>query len=81
MDEIFRSGTLEMSSTPLEAVVEPSLWTDVLTNRILVVVSMLLIMQHLLDLFRLTPPCSTATAAPAVRRRWSRAWAWSASAT
>ncbi len=56
MDEIFRSGTLEMSSTPLEAVVEPSLWTDVLTNRILLVLSLVLILHHLLDLFRLTPP-------------------------
>ena len=56
MDEIFRSGTLEMSSTPLEAVVEPSLWTDVLTNRILLVLSLVLILHRLLDLFRLTPP-------------------------
>jgi hypothetical protein len=56
MDEIFRSGTLEMSSTPLEVLEMPLRWSDVLTNRILVVVSMLLIMQHLLDLFRLTPP-------------------------
>ena len=56
MDEIFRSGTLEMSSTPLEVLEMPLRWSDVLTNRILVIVSMLLIMHHLLDLFRLTPP-------------------------
>lgn len=56
MDELFRSGTLEMSSSPLETLAAPSLWTDVLTNRILFIVALLLIMHYLLDLFRLTPP-------------------------
>ena len=56
MDEIFRSGTLEMSSIPLEVLETPLRWSDVLTNRILIIVSMVLIMHHLLDLFRLTPP-------------------------
>lgn len=56
MDEIFRSGTLEMSSSPLETLAAPALWSDVLTNRILTVVSIVLILYHLLDLFRLTPP-------------------------
>lgn len=56
MDELFRSGTLEMSSSPLETLAAPSLWTDVLLNRILFTVSLLLILYHLLDLFRLTPP-------------------------
>ena len=56
MDEIFRSGTLEMSSRPLETVAAPALWSDVLTNRILLVLSLVLILYHFLDLFRLTPP-------------------------
>lgn len=56
MDEIFRSGTLEMSSSPLETLAAPVLWSDVLVNRILILVSIVLILNHLLDLFRLTPP-------------------------
>jgi len=56
MDEIFRSGTLEMSSTPLEAVAAAPAWSDVVLNRVLVIVSIVLIMRQFLDLFRLTPP-------------------------
>lgn len=56
MDDLFRSGTLEMSSSPLETLAAPALWSDVLANRILILVSILLILNHLLDLFRLTPP-------------------------
>ena len=56
MEEIFRSGTLEMSASPLETLAAPACWSDVLLNRILILVSIALIMRCLLDLFRLTPP-------------------------
>jgi len=56
MEEIFRSGTLEMSASPLETLASPACWSDVLLNRILILVSIALIMRCLLDLFRLTPP-------------------------
>ena len=57
MEELFRSGTLDMSASPL-AGLEGSLlplWGDVLTNRILAVVAVVLLVAALPDLFRLMP--------------------------
>ena len=53
MDEVFRSGTLNMSASPYEGLAADSLWTDILTNRILAVAAVVLMMVHLLDLLRL----------------------------
>ena len=55
MDEVFRSGTLNMSASPYEGLAADPLWTDILTNRILAVAAVVLMMVHLLDLLRLLP--------------------------
>ena len=55
MDEVFRSGTLNMSASPLQGLAAEPLWTDILLNRILAVVAVALLILHMLDLFRLIP--------------------------
>ena len=55
MEEVFKSGTLNMSASPLEALGTTPLWADVLTNRILAVVAVFLLVLLLPELFRLIP--------------------------
>ena len=53
--EVFKSGTLEMSSSPLGTLAGDPAWNAVPTNRILAVVAVVLLVADLLDLFRLFP--------------------------
>ena len=53
--ELFRSGTLEMSTEPWTALASGPVWTDFLTNRILACVAVLLLLLNLLDFFRIIP--------------------------
>ncbi|MBQ9659659.1 MAG: hypothetical protein IJV37_00135 [Bacteroidales bacterium] len=55
MEELFRSGTLEMSSSPLASLAAGPAWSDLLTNRILAVLAIALLVLSLPDIFRLTP--------------------------
>ncbi|MCR4860778.1 MAG: hypothetical protein K5910_08965 [Bacteroidales bacterium] len=55
MEEIFRSGTLEMSTRPIPGLAEGLAWSDILTNRILASLAVFLMIIGLLDLFRLAP--------------------------
>lgn len=55
MDEVFRSGTLNMSASPYDGLAADPLWTDILMNRILAVAAVALMMIHLRDLLRLLP--------------------------
>ena len=55
MEELFRSGTLEMSATPLDALAAGLPWREVLTNQVLAVAAVLLLLVALPDFFRLLP--------------------------
>ncbi len=55
MDELFRSGTLEMSASPVEGAAEVFAWGDILTNRLLAVAAVVLLVVNLAGLFRLLP--------------------------
>ena len=55
LEDVFRSGTLEMSASPWESLAGNPAWSSVLTNRILAVVAVVLLVADLLDLFRLAP--------------------------
>ena len=55
LPESFIPGVLEMSSIPLSDVAETFEWSAVLTNRILVTVSVFLLLLMLGDLFKLMP--------------------------
>lgn len=55
MDNLFKGGRLEMSGSPLPGPDAGWAWNDLLTNRILVVISIVLLLVCLLDLFRLFP--------------------------
>jgi len=55
MEEIFRGGRLEMSSSPLTDLGTTGAWSDVLTNRILAVIAVFLLILSLPDLLRLVP--------------------------
>ena len=54
-EEVFRSGSLEMSATPLDGLATDLPWADVLTNQVLAVVSVALLLLVLPDFFRLLP--------------------------
>lgn len=54
MEEVFKSGTLEMSTSPVEALAADPRWADVLTNRILTVISIALMILAIRSIFRLT---------------------------
>lgn len=54
-EEVFRSGTLEMSAGPLEVLAREPLWADLTVNRILCVAAVVLIVIDLLDYLRLVP--------------------------
>ena len=55
MEEVFKSGTLEMSTSPIEGLAADPRWSDVLTNRILAVVAVCLLILCLRNVFRLIP--------------------------
>lgn len=48
-------GRLEMSPEPLTGIVEMSLWSDILTNRILTGISIILVVGHILMYLRTLP--------------------------
>ena len=54
-EEVFRSGTLEMSARPWDGLVQASYWTDLPVNRILCLVAVALMVANLIDYFRLFP--------------------------
>lgn len=54
-EEVFRSGTLEMSTQPWDGLAQAPVWTDFATNRILCLVAIVLMVANLLDYFRLVP--------------------------
>ena len=53
--ELFRGGTLEMSAEPWPALAAGPAWTDLLSNRILCCLAVLLLLVDLLDFFRIVP--------------------------
>ena len=53
--EVFRSGRLAMSGSPATDLAGDAVWGDLLTNRILAVVAVVLLILGLSDLLRLTP--------------------------
>lgn len=55
MPDLFRSGTLDMSTEPLEYVARTLHWGDVMVNRIAVMVTIILLIMTLPDLIRLYP--------------------------
>ena len=55
MEDLFRSGTLEMSATPLDAMAVDLPWGEVLTNQVLAVIAVALLLVALPDFFRLLP--------------------------
>lgn len=55
LEEIFRQGSLEMSSSPLQVLAQEPIWADVLVNRIAVTVSVLVFFILLTDYLRLVP--------------------------
>jgi len=54
-EEVFRSGTLEMSAAPWEGLVQEPLWADLTVNRVLCVAAVVLVVIDLLDYLRLVP--------------------------
>ena len=54
-EELFRCGTLDMSAEPWPALTAGAAWTDLLTNRILACVAVVLLLLDLLDFFRIAP--------------------------
>ena len=55
MEEVFKGGTLDMSASPIPGLEALPAWGDLLTNRILAVVAILLLLAGVPDLFRLAP--------------------------
>lgn len=55
LSEIFRSGTLEMSSGPIQALMPPAEWSDVLVNRIIIVVAVALVLLALKEIVSFVP--------------------------
>ena len=55
MEEVFRSGTLEMSASPLSGLAAGPAWSDLPANRILAVAAIILTIISLPDLFRIAP--------------------------
>lgn len=54
-EEVFRSGTLEMSGVPLDGLARTPVWADLTVNRVLCVIAVVLLVIDLLDYFRLVP--------------------------
>lgn len=55
MEEVFKSGTLEMSTSPIEGLAADPRWSDLLVNRLLAVVAVALLILCLRSVFRLIP--------------------------
>ena len=55
LEEVFKSGRLEMSATPLADLADAGAWGDLTVNRILAVVAVGLMILSLPDLLRLVP--------------------------
>ena len=55
LEEVFKSGRLAMSASPVTDPTGAVVWGDLLTNRILAVVAVFLLILALPDLFRLAP--------------------------
>lgn len=55
MPDLFKSGTLDMSTEPLQYVADTLRWGDVMVNRIAVMVTIILLILELPDLIRLYP--------------------------
>lgn len=56
--DIFRSGRLMLPQEPLEESIKITGWGDILTNKILVVLSVVLLLVFLLDIIRFLPTAS-----------------------
>lgn len=54
--ELFRQGRLEMSTAPLPELQTPAEWNDLLSNKIAIVLSVVLVLIYLKDIIRLIPP-------------------------
>lgn len=54
-EEVFRSGTLALPTTPWEDLAQVPAWTDLSVNRVLCLVAVVLMVANLLDYFRLFP--------------------------
>lgn len=55
MPELFQSSKLEMSLTPLESAAGAMMWGEYLTNRIAVILALVLLLVELQDIIRLFP--------------------------
>jgi hypothetical protein len=55
-EEVFRSGTLEMSGVPLDGLARTPVWTDLTVNRVLCVIAVVLLVTILALVF---PPIVT----------------------
>ena len=55
MQELFRNGTLDMSAVPWGTLPDAPAWSDLLTNRILATVAVILLIINLPEFFRLVP--------------------------
>lgn len=54
--ELFKQGRLEMSAAPLPELQSPAEWNDLLSNKIAIVLSVVLVLIYLKDIIRLIPP-------------------------
>jgi len=54
-EEVFRSGSLEMPTQPWEGLEQVSYWTDLPANRIVVLISVVLMVVNLMDYIQLMP--------------------------
>lgn len=54
-EEVFRSGTLEMSAQPWDGLAQAAAWTDLPVNRVLCLVAVVLMTINIIDYFRLFP--------------------------
>ena len=55
VEDLFREGRLEMSAVPLPGLDSPAGWSELLPNRIAVVLSVILVLIFLKDIIRLAP--------------------------
>ncbi len=55
VEDLFREGRLEMSAAPLPGLDSPAGWSELLPNRIAVVLSVILVLIFLKDIIRLAP--------------------------
>lgn len=55
LSDIFKSGNLGMSSEPLRAMVPEAAWSDVLVNRIIIVVAVALVLLALKEIVNFVP--------------------------